>query len=686
MKHRIPYALAVLTLGGFLNVAPAATIVVNTADNADFSVGRTNLVRALTTVNNGDTIAFNIPGAGPHYLETPAGGFPVLIKDNVTIDGYSQPGASANTNPLTASNNAVIKIVLDSRNGNYRDMEYPLFTLANSSPPIDNTAMAAERGGYGAPERAVLGIYRATNVNVRGLALLGSESGLTGGEYGIAVAHDYGGDTAVKDRLAYNEGSSRNCHINGCWFGINPTNQTVEGLRIFQDAVAFFRHRDVSGGPRPELPNESLILGVKVGSTNPRAEFNVIPYMAYITAGEAIRTRVSGNFLGVMPDGVTPSGATSGIFQSGLEVGRYDDTLPIVLGTDGDGTNDWDEGNLIGPLLDGGTVYGFYSTANKPYIIAGNRFGMGVDGTRWTNSQTVFDGFAGTTRVQFGSDLNGVSDAAEANVVYNNYPFAEVFPAPTTVLPPRVLVSSAGTRVSFRGNSLVNNSLVPFDYADALGGRLTTFTNYSAPYMNVDGPIIPGLATTSTTDSLIGTCAVGTNAYTNIFIDVYLADAEGITSGRAFEFPELMVDGVTNGFPQGKTYLGTFKDNGPGDSNPAVGAFNLNVASLGIASGALVTVTANYSSDSAGTALGSTHTSQFANPVTLIGSAAMTITSVARSGNTLTITWAGGSPPYSLQRKSPITGAWSTVASGLTGPSTTDSITSSNAFYRISSP
>src|SRR5688572_28582436 len=195
MKNRI-LQLAVIIFTGFLGVAQAATIVVNTADNADFGAGKINLVRALTNVNNGDMIAFNIPGAGPHYLESPAEGFPLLIKDNVTIDGYSQPGASRNSNPITASNNAVIKSVLDSRNGIYRDMRYNLFTPGNSSPPIDNSAMATERAGYTDTERATLGIHRATNANIRGLAFLGS---LEGSAYGIAVAHDYGGDTTVKD-------------------------------------------------------------------------------------------------------------------------------------------------------------------------------------------------------------------------------------------------------------------------------------------------------------------------------------------------------------------------------------------------------------------------------------------------------------------------------------------------------
>ena len=39
-----------------------------------------------------DTIEFNIPGAGPHVIK-PATRLPAII-DPISIDGYSQPGAS----------------------------------------------------------------------------------------------------------------------------------------------------------------------------------------------------------------------------------------------------------------------------------------------------------------------------------------------------------------------------------------------------------------------------------------------------------------------------------------------------------------------------------------------------------------------------------------------------------------
>ena len=682
MKYKI---LSVLTLAMSLTASQAATITVNTADNADFSAGKTNLVYALTNINDGDTINFNITGAGPHYLQTPAGGYPVLIKDRVTINGYSQPGAVANSNPITASNNAAIKIVLDSRNGNYRVMEYTAFTPANSSPPIDNTASATERGGYGDTEVAILGIYRATNVNVRGLAFLSDEFTGTGNStYCIAVAHDYGGDTTVKDRLAYSEGSSRNCHINGCWFGIDPTNQTLAGITRPAVAVAFFRHRDANPPvvpiARPELPNEGLIFGVAPGSANPRAEFNVSPYLSYVLAGEGIRYRISGNFIGVLPDGTTPTDKPA-TFDDGIEIGRYDDTEPLYVGTDGDGVNDADEGNLFGPLTEGeNNVFGPYGLGNKFFVVSGNRYGIAVNGTRWTNSQNVIgdSNIGSTAKLQFGSDFNGVSDAAEANIVYNNNPFSTIFPNPGAALAPVTLGADAGARVSVRGNVFVNNGLVPFDYARA-GSTLQPFTNYSAPYMSTNAAIIPELSTNSTAADIIGVCA-STNGgiYSNIIVDVYVLDPEGWTNGMAFNLPEL---NGTNGIPQGRAYLGSFVDNGPADRDPAVAKFNFGAGALNIPSGTQITVTANYSADPPGTTRGRTHTSNFSNPVTV--RVPVRITSVSRSGTTLTINWSGGTGPYTLQKANTITGGWSNVTTGIAGTSTSTTITGTEGYFRV---
>ena len=52
---------AVTAVAASVAALRAATITVNTADNIDFSAGKTNLATAIKSLNDGDTIAFNNP-------------------------------------------------------------------------------------------------------------------------------------------------------------------------------------------------------------------------------------------------------------------------------------------------------------------------------------------------------------------------------------------------------------------------------------------------------------------------------------------------------------------------------------------------------------------------------------------------------------------------------------------------
>jgi hypothetical protein len=720
-------ALIVVGLVAWACAAGAATNTVTVNDDGVSNIGAVGTFYwAITNCSAGDTIAFNIPGAGPHYLQEPPGGFPIVYKKyNLVIDGYTQPGSSANTHSITQANNAVIKIVIDGRNGNSANMEYTTYgSTVTTVPPIDNSSMIDERAGYANTERALLPIYRSTNVTVRGLAFLSTFHDPTGDQKGICFAHDYGLDTNVLNRLAYTNGSDANCHVCGCWFGVDPTNQTVAGVSGGLMAIANYRHRDVNGGPRPDLPNVGLIVGVAPGSPNPRAEFNVFVGYGYIMDSENIRARFSGNFCGVMPDGVTAynmpdqdptdfNNAGNGFF----EWGRWDDTEPMIIGTDGDGVNDADEGNLFGPLdlINGNqaNIFDFYSTGRKPYIIAGNRFGIAVDGTIWhNNSFCIFGGLSLNqgTQVRFGSDFNGVSDALEANIVYNNNVFSTLWPDPTSndygvPAPPifQGMQSSPGSTmdawVSVRGNVMVNNFPV-FDPDPALsGGSPTYFMNWWSNYVTFtsDTPgatnAIPTLASGSTISKLIGTFApITTNGYTNVVLDLYVPDPQGETNGALFSQPSFGGNWATPGgwgFVQGQTYLGSYLI-----PNPASGVFSLDISGLGLAHGTPVTAAITYSA--------------FARPK---------ITSITRAGNSTTLAWSGstfisgtnewtssnGGPFYANNSGSPTaqtSGAPSSgfgvqTASSLKGPWTTsyapsDTIvlpdSAQTAFYRIVSP
>jgi hypothetical protein len=219
------------------------------------------------------------------------------------------------------------------------------------------------------------------------------------------------------------------------------------------------------------------------------------------------------------------------------------------------------------------------------------------------------------------------------------------------VAPPIFGNLSTGARVSLRGNRLIGNNIPPFSYAVGSGLQLVALTNYFAPFIETN-QIIPEISTNSNQSLLRGTCALGVAPYTNIIIDVYAADEEGWTNGQKFSLLELAyTDPITMdtkyyGFPQGKTYLGSFVDNGPKDLNPAAGQFTLDISSLGIGTSTLVTLAASYSADPPGTHNGRTHTSEFANPLTLVSAPRLRI---ARSGANVVISWATNAGTFTIQ-------------------------------------
>jgi hypothetical protein len=94
---------------GMLDAGAMTFTVVNTNDS-----GTGSLRQAILNANTNaglDIVSFNIPGAGVHTI-TLASDLPTITSP-VTIDGYTQPGAAANT--LAVGDNAALKIEV---NGN----------------------------------------------------------------------------------------------------------------------------------------------------------------------------------------------------------------------------------------------------------------------------------------------------------------------------------------------------------------------------------------------------------------------------------------------------------------------------------------------------------------------------------------------------------------------------------------
>jgi hypothetical protein len=647
---------------------------VNTVNNVDPGPGETSLLQAMTGLENGDYIRFNIPGAGPHYLLTPTNGYPVINKDSVMIDGYTQPGATPNSNPILAANNAQIKIVLDSRD------------KITPETYTNYTSMANLSTGFGEEEFAVLGIFGGTNVHIQGLCLLGSHgAGLS--QYGIAIARDL---DVTADAV----------HISGCWIGVDLNGTSGYG---FDSSIAAFRHQGPGGNPRPG--SNRHVIGVKPGSANPRAEFNIIigGTINIIMEGQAYR--ISGNFLGVLPSGVDdyiPPFANLGqIAESHIEIGRG--ASDLIIGTDGDGVNDADERNIMGGVVTSGHssqagafnlggyrhVIELYSLSSSPGSdrtrnrIAGNYIGVGVNGTkRFTNGVPAWNGSANAGSVCWvGSDFDGVSDALEANVINNNYPPNLFYPtasgynnAPTLGFYDE---PSSGALYSTRGNKLINNYPYPVNPARDGGSFILTYVNKA---LNTPGAtyadLLPVLSGNSTTARIIGTVPVANSTYPWTIIDLYRPDPEGLVNGQAEPDPNLPF-----GWVQGSNYLGSFVLGSAADRDPSPEGFAFDICSLGLAAGTTVTISANYSQDPPGTHNAQVLTSLYSAPKELLSGIA--ITSITKAGGSVTINWCGGAGPYQLQKKSSLSDPmWTNVGTPTSGFTATDTA-GGTGFYQV---
>jgi hypothetical protein len=453
------------------------------------------------------------------------------------------------------------------------------------------------------------------------------------------------------------------------------------------------------------VTNTILANGITVGvgktSANPRAEFNVIsgiPAIPIIVEGDD--TRISGNFVNVMPDGLhdydpASDPTVAGNFEGNIEIGRGGNNT--VIGVDGDGVNDAEERNVfsgvVPPSLSGYDhnleFYGQDPGTN--IVVAGNYFGVGIDGpTRFTNGVPVLNAAGGSAQFRFGSNLDGVSDSVEGNLAYNNWP-ASLFPASDWdpafgTVPPGNLnffdELSTGAIVSARANTFVDHFPFPVSPLKADGGEDGAFlTNYMAKALaDVSNGVTPVLATNSSTSRLTGTVPAPNADYPKVMVDLYTVDPEGLTNGMAANIPEL-----PNGFVQGKAYLNSYS------VTSTNGTFSFDITSLGLAAGDQVTITADYTTAPTGTNAAVTLTSAFSEPVSLSQGALSSPTLTAsRSGNNLVISFPASASGYVLQSSDTIAPAnWidvtpqpTTVPSG-NQKTMTVPIGSGNRFYRL---
>ena len=379
MKTSIVLAALLVTAS-----ARAATYTVTSA--ADSGAG--SLREAITSANGNagaDTIHFNIVGSGVHTI-TPATKLP-NITEAVTINGYSQPGASANTNAPNQGSNAVILIELNGQNlfgfdAYGLDITATGVTIRGLAINRCNaSAIRAQTGGNGA---VIAGNFLGTDPT--GSSVPGSQNQgveLNGGSGALI------GGTAPGDRNVISGNISANILL-----GDFPApNTVIKGNLIGLNAAGTAA---LSGGSPYGGIYVRFGTGVQIGGLT-AAERNVISghpqsgiVFGHTVSGSAAQGTIQGNFIGTDVTGTQPIGNAYGIALNSINnvVGGSAAGAGNVIaasgtyGITGDGGNGATiQGNFIGTdttaTLDLGNKEAGIIVAGNDWIIGGPSPGEG---------------------------------------------------------------------------------------------------------------------------------------------------------------------------------------------------------------------------------------------------------------------------------------------------------------------
>ena len=366
--HRIVLAVLVAGLalaGGSVPPVQAATFTVtNTGDS-----GAGSFRQAILDANASpglDTIAFNIPGAGPHTIQ-PLSALPT-ITDPVIIDGYTQPGASPNTNGPGLGSNAVLKIELDGTNAGADG----LFITAGSSTVrglvINRFVIAGtEFGGVGiqigdSGGNIVEGNFIGTDVT--GTKALGNSGA------GVRITspnNTVGGTTAAAGNVISGNG------FNGVFItGGITTGNVVQGNFIGTDVSGTAALGNSFTGVRIVNTPNTTVGGTTAGARNViSGNQNGVSIGGVPSQGNVVQ----GNFIGTDVSGTAPLG------NSGRGV-LVDSSNNTVGGTTAGA------GNVIsGNGSDGVIILGVFFTGDPipggvtGNVVQGNFIGTDVSGT-----------------------------------------------------------------------------------------------------------------------------------------------------------------------------------------------------------------------------------------------------------------------------------------------------------------
>ena len=406
--HGVPIPL-LLTLLCSLATVTAATFTVTT--EADSGAG--TLRQAITEANatgGADTIEFNIPGGGVRTIALTSQ-LP-NITDPVTINGYTQPGASQNTQ--AAGNDAVLTVRLDGTNaGGGAGLHITVGSSTVRGLVITNWSTGIQLSTLGG--NTIAGNFLGTDAtgntaapNTRGIFMFASNSNQIGGTTPAARNLISGNEIGI-DTF-----TSSNNIIEGNFIGTNKAGT----------AALPVANSNARGINLAAVCDNNSVGGTAAGARNIISGLTGTPVSMQGTVGN----RVEGNYIGT---------DVSGDVAIGNGFGNNASCAVCIVGNRnplGSGGGPASDNRVGGTAAGAGNVIAaFTAIQGGAAIFVG---GSSVGDSRRANSNIIQGNFIGTNKngtiafanpsshgvhIQDGDDnIVGGTTASAANIIANN--------------------------------------------------------------------------------------------------------------------------------------------------------------------------------------------------------------------------------------------------------------------------
>jgi hypothetical protein len=448
-----------------LPVSAATFTVTTTADSGPGSLRQAILDSNANGNGELDTINFNIPGAGPHVIARTTA-LPD-VRSSITIDGYTQPGATPNTRtPAQGGLDTQLRIVVSGQNG-----------LSGSvGLNFENQAASGTRTLRGL---AIAGFETQVrwNANVPGDLIV--EGNFIGTDAG-GVAPPAAGLAGRSGVLVF--GSLGNMRIGG----LNPA------------------QRNLIAGPSGTTGNSGV--GIDVSQ---------------LLGGSVT---IQGNLIGTDPSGTSARAHTIGVRVTGVSPTLSPPPPPPGTAVQIGGTDPNARNLISGNLGSGILMQNFGSQLVDRVVIEGNWIGTDVTGALPLPNGSVASQHAGIHRIQNfgGSSFNRIGGSAPgaANRI--------AFNVGRGILATGVgSAGNAGT-LEIGDNEIYANAGIPFDNTDGPRtndpGDADLGTNRMQNHPEIQSAVRPpggGIAVDFRVDTAIA------NAAYPIRVDFYRADPGG---------------------------------------------------------------------------------------------------------------------------------------------------------------